>query len=154
VDGAQRHEEAPRSLRLLPDDAVPEGDALVQIARLEAPRAETGEHGVTVAQPLVPIGRRPDGQVEPARPRHLVRDCLHNAQALLVQIDQHDLGAVELLALPDERRHSAGSARAASANVRQLDTCHGGTAPLYWCTTGAFLAAGCAAASLAELPSP
>ena len=45
-DGAQGHEEAPWALGLLADDAVLKGDALVEVARLEATGSEAGQHRV------------------------------------------------------------------------------------------------------------
>ena len=49
MDRAQRHKEAPWSLRLLADHAVLERNALIQVTRLEAPRSKTRQHGIAIA---------------------------------------------------------------------------------------------------------
>ncbi len=91
VNGAQRHEEAARTLRLLADDAVLERDRLVEVARLKAPNPEARQHRVAARQTLAPVGGGGDGQVQAACACHFLRDGLHDAQTVLVEIDQHDL---------------------------------------------------------------
>ena len=124
VDRAQRHEEAARPLRLLADDAVPERDALVEDTRSEAAGTIARENRVAVGKPGSPIRRGLDREVETARPGHALGKPANQVESLRVQVDEHDLGALEVLALVDEARHRAGAARGAAADIRHLDACH------------------------------
>src|SRR2546425_6671547 len=102
MDRAQRHKEATRSLGLLTNHTIFERNAFIKIARLKASRAETRQDGITISQTFSPVRRRPDGQIETSGPRHLLGDCLNNTQALFIQINEHDVGPIEIFALLDK----------------------------------------------------
>src|SRR5262249_6951931 len=124
MDRAQRHKEAARPLRLLADDAMLERDAFIEIARLKPSWTETGLRRIAVAQAVTPVSRRPDSQIEAGDARHFPGNGGNDLQALLVEIDQHDIRSIELHALCDEGGHGAGSTSAPATDVRQLDACH------------------------------
>ena len=124
VDRAQRHEEAARPLRLLPDDAVRERDPLVEHARLEAAGAVGRQDGVDAVEPGAAVGRGRHREVDALRRRHPLREVADQLEALRVEVDQHDLRAGEVLALLDEARHRARSAGRPAADVGDLQSCH------------------------------
>ena len=99
VDRAQRHEEAARAVGLLADHAVLERDALVERARLEAARPVAGEHGVAAVEAGAAVGGRGDVEVEARAPRHALGERADELEPVGVEVDQHDLGAGEVLAL-------------------------------------------------------
>ena len=123
-DRPQRHEEAARPLRLLADHTVLERDALVECAGLEPAWPEARQHRIDVAKPLTTVGRRGHSQVEAGVLGHLVGQQLDQGEPLGVQVDEDDLGAVELRPVVHERRHRSGGTRRASAEVGQLDPGH------------------------------
>ncbi len=124
VDRAQRHEKAARSLRLLPDDAVLERYALVEVPRLKTARPEAGQHGVAVAQAGTPVGGGGDCQVKAGIAGHLLAQDAYDIQTLRAQIDQNDLRALEVLPLIDEGSDGARRPRAATTDIGDLESCH------------------------------
>src|SRR5436853_7347642 len=99
MDRAQRHKEATRSLGLLANHTIFERDAFIKIARLKASRAKTRQDGITILQTFSPVRRSPDGQIETPGSCHLLGDCLNNTQALFVQINEHNVGPIEIFTL-------------------------------------------------------
>ena len=124
VDGAQRHEEPAGALRLLADHAVLERDPLVLDAGREAAGPEAREHRVAVLEARAAVGRRGDRDVEPACLRHLLGEAAHELEPFGIEVDEHDLGAVEVGSLMDERGHRPGAAGRASTDVRHFDAGH------------------------------
>ena len=72
VDRPQGHEEAAGALSLLADEAVIEGDALVEHPSLEPSWPEGREHGVAVGERCAAIGGGGNGDIEASSPRHLL----------------------------------------------------------------------------------
>jgi hypothetical protein len=123
-DRAQGHEEPARPLGLLPDHAVFQGNRFVEVSRLEAPWPVAGEHGVTIRKASAPVGRRLHVDVEPVVPDQFVREAFDEIEALLVEIDEHDVRTVEVFALVKEGSHGAWSAGASATDVGDLDSSH------------------------------
>src|SRR5437763_12743250 len=107
MDRAQRHKEAPRSLRLLANHAIFEWDAFIKIAGLKASGAKTRQDGIAVLQTFSPVRGSSDSQIETSGPRHFLGECLDDTQALFIQIDKHDLRPIEIFALLDKRGQCA-----------------------------------------------
>ena len=124
VNRAQRHEEAARPLRFLADHAMLERDRFIDVARCEAARSEAGQHRVAIGQPSASVGGGADGEIDTLGARQFLGQLLDDSQALWLKVDQHNLGALKVLPLMNERRHRAGRARAAATNVGQLDPGH------------------------------
>ena len=133
VDRAQGHEEAARALRLLADHAVRERDALVEHARLEAAGPVARQDRVAAVEAGAAVGRRRHGEVEALRGRHPLGEAADQLEPLGVEVDQHDLGPVEVGALLDEAGHRARRAGGSAADVGDLQSCHG----RFQATTGA-----------------
>ena len=119
-DRAKRHEEPAGTLRLLTDDAVLEGDALVVDARREAAGTERREDSVAAVERRATVGRGGDRDVEAAGACHLLRERPDQLQPVGIEVDEHDLGAVEVAPVRHERRHRAGAPRRASPQVHEL----------------------------------
>ena len=124
VDRAERHEEAAGPLRLLPDEAVVERDALVEHPGVEPSRPEGREHGVTVDERCAPVGGRGDRDVQAPCSRDLLREGADQLEPVLVEVDEDDLRAVEVGAVRHQRRHRPCRPGRAAAEVDELDPCH------------------------------
>src|SRR5579863_412596 len=124
MDRAQSHKEAAWPLCFLPDYAMFERDALIQVTSLKAACSKARQHGIAIAQSVLPVSCRSDGNIQAPGACHLASNGLHNSQALLIQVDQHNLGAVKVFSLVNKRGQSSGRARAASSNICQFDTRH------------------------------
>jgi hypothetical protein len=128
-DRAQRHEEAARPLRLLPDHAVAERDLLVEHAGLEPAGAEARQDRVAAVEARAAVGRGGHGEIDAVRPRHALGEPADEVEAVAVEVDQHNLGAGEALAVLHEAGHCAGGARGTAADVRDLDPGHWAVSP-------------------------
>src|SRR5262249_15013538 len=112
------------TLRLLTDRAVLERDALVLDARGEAAWTERREHRVAPFKGCEPVGGGGDGDVESAGARELLGEDADQLEPVRIEVDEHDLGAVEVLAVVHERRHRPRGTRRTSAQVHKLDLRH------------------------------
>ena len=68
------------------------------------------------------VGRTVD--VDALRRRHPLGEAADQLEPVGVEVDQHDLGAGEVLALLDEARHRPGAAGGPAADVGDLQPCH------------------------------
>jgi hypothetical protein len=114
--GPQRHHQAARALRLLPDHAVLERDPLVERARLEPARPEAGQHGVDVGQAAAHVRGGGHRDVQAGRLRHPGRHPAGDLQVVGVEVDEDELRAVELGSVVNEGRHRAGGPGVAAAS--------------------------------------
>ena len=99
MNGAQRHKESTRPLSLLANYAVFEWHAFVKIAGLKASGTETRQDGITILQALTPIRRGRELNIQAPGVGHFLGDGFDYTQALFIEIDENDLGTVEIFSL-------------------------------------------------------
>src|SRR5947209_3079457 len=99
MNRAQGHEETAGSLGFLPNHAIFKGNAFVQIASLKPSGSKTRQDGIAVLQPCSPVRRGRDRQIQASSARQLLSQRLYDTKMFFMQIDQHDLRAIEVFSL-------------------------------------------------------
>ena len=82
----------------------------------------TGQRHSRQGRPAV--GGRRHHQIETSNRGHPLSDCAYQLEALGIEIDQHDFGPLEILAVFDQGGHCAGGSRGAATQVDELDPRH------------------------------